>query len=163
MALLDSTSNCHQPPNLIGKHKRTVFVKYVVPGFKYLSQEAGFTIMSWCEKEVSAQLFTNLQANDLSPSACDSKYADGLGVNTLTNNEEFFMESSSGIDRENIAHSLDDTIKLITECSGALKFIIQKHETASIDTMCLKEVFGLQVVKNRATLMKVALSKSTNK
>lgn len=55
LTLSDFTSNCRQLPNQIGKHERTAFVKYVVPGFKYLSQETGYTVMLWCEKEVETQ------------------------------------------------------------------------------------------------------------
>ncbi|KAK4515338.1 uncharacterized protein ATC70_010282 [Mucor velutinosus] len=163
LTLTDFTSNCRQAPSQIGEHERTAFVKYVVPTFKYLSQETGYTVMSWCEKKVETQMLSSLQANNYSTSACDTKYADGLGVNSLTNEEELFIESSSGINRENVAHSLNDTIKLITECSGALQHIVQKHPNASLDTMCLKEVYGLQVVKKQATLTKVALTKVTKK
>jgi hypothetical protein len=46
LSLTDFISNCKQPPTLIGNHERSGFVKYIVPAFKYLSQETGFTIMS---------------------------------------------------------------------------------------------------------------------
>ncbi|GAN03584.1 hypothetical protein MAM1_0043d03039 [Mucor ambiguus] len=144
------------------RHKRTAFVKYVVPALKYLSQETGYTVMSWCEKEIETQILSNLQGNNYSTSACDTKYADDLGVNSSTNKEELFTESSSRISRENVAHS-DGTIKLITKCSGALQHLIQKHPNASINTMCLKEVHGLQIIKNQATLTKVSLCKESKK
>ncbi|KAF1797363.1 hypothetical protein FB192DRAFT_1261246, partial [Mucor lusitanicus] len=73
------------------------------------------------------------------------KYADALGMNTMTDNEKFFIESSSsGFDKENVNHSLDDTLKLLQ----------------NINAICKKSVFGIQVIKQALTLTKVNLSKS---
>jgi hypothetical protein len=62
------------------------------------------------------------------------------------------MESSSGFDKEKISHTLDDTIKLIAECSNALHHIVKKNKMASIDSITLKASFGLQVIKQTITL-----------
>ncbi|KAI9478413.1 MAG: hypothetical protein EXX96DRAFT_570806 [Benjaminiella poitrasii] len=78
----------------------------------------------------------------------------------MTENEYFFIESSSGFDKENVNHSLDDTLKLLAECSNALLHIIKHNKKASIDTMSKKRILGVQVIKQTLTLTKVTLSKS---
>jgi hypothetical protein len=145
----------------IQNHERTAFVKYVVPMFKYFSQETNLIEFSWCERAVEAQELAGLQSNDYYVSGdMERRFADGLGKNVITKNEEVFMESSSGFDKENISHTLDDTIKLIVECSNALHYIIKKNKKASIDSITLKATFGLQIIKQTITLTKMNLKKS---
>lgn len=49
---------------------------------------------------------------------------DALGKNTMTKNEEFFIESSSGFDdKGKVNYSLDDTLKLLVECNNSLLHI----------------------------------------
>jgi hypothetical protein len=145
----------------IQNHERTAFVKYVVPMFKYFSQETNLIEFSWCERAVEAQELAGLQSNDYYVSGdMERRFADGLGKNVITKNEEVFMESSSGFDKENISHTLDDTIKLIVECSNALHYIIKKNKKASIDSITLRATFGLQIIKQTITLTKMNLKKS---
>lgn len=90
----------------------------------------------------------------------DRKYADALGRNTVSSNEEVFVECSSGFDKEITCHSLDDTLKLLTCCSNSLLHIMKLNKRASIETMMKKCTFGIQVIKNTITLTKLTLSKS---
>ncbi|KAI8887745.1 hypothetical protein K501DRAFT_149266, partial [Backusella circina FSU 941] len=53
---------------------------------------------------------------------------DDLGRNTVTNNEEFFIECSSGFDKEIFSHSLDNTLKLLVECSNSLLHIMKQNK-----------------------------------
>ena len=101
-----------------------------------------------------------LESSDFVTNLCDKRYADALGKNTTTENEEFFIESSSGFEKENVNHSLDDTLKLLAECSSALLHVIKHNKKASIDTITKKCTFGVQVIKQTLTLTKVSLSKS---
>ncbi|KAI9262805.1 hypothetical protein EDC94DRAFT_560959 [Helicostylum pulchrum] len=77
-----------------------------------------------------------LKNNDFVISLCDKKYADGLGKNTMTSNEEFFVECSSGFEKE------------------------MQNKNASIDSITKKCAFGVQVIKQTLTLTKMTLSKS---
>ncbi|KAI7897079.1 uncharacterized protein EV154DRAFT_410446 [Mucor mucedo] len=75
-----------------------------------------------------------LERNDFVVNLSDKKYADALGKNTITDNEEFFIECSSGFEKEKAA--------------------------ASIHTIKKKCSLGIQVIKQTLTLTKMALSKS---
>ena len=101
-----------------------------------------------------------LENNNYVTSYSDRKYADALGKNAVTDNEEFFIESSSGFEKENVSHSLDDTLNLLAECSSALLHIIKHNKKAGIDTIIKKCTLGVQVIKKTLTLTKVTLSKT---
>ncbi|GAA5805934.1 hypothetical protein HPULCUR_011460 [Helicostylum pulchrum] len=78
----------------------------------------------------------------------------------MTSNEEFFVECSSGFEKEMVNHSLDDTLKLLVECSNSLLNTIKQNKNASIDSITKKCAFGVQVIKQTLTLTKMTLSKS---
>ncbi|RCH89981.1 hypothetical protein CU098_009815 [Rhizopus stolonifer] len=158
--LTDFSSNCKQPLHSTNNHERTPFVKYIVPMFKYFGQETNLIEFSWCEKSLETYGMAALESSDFVKNTCDRKYADALGKGTTTENEEFFIESSSGFEKENINHSLDDTLKLLAECSNALLHVIKHSKKASIDTITKKCTLGVQVIKQTLTLTKVSLSKS---
>ncbi|OBZ84462.1 hypothetical protein A0J61_07484 [Choanephora cucurbitarum] len=158
--LTDFHSNCKQITRNSSNHERTSFAKYIIPMFKYFSQETNLIEFSWCEKSLETYGIATLENNNYVTSYSDRKYADALGKNTLTDSEEFFIESSSGFEKENVNHSLDDTLKLLAECSGALLYIIKQNKKAGIDTMTKKSTFGIQVIKKTLTLTKVTLSKT---
>ncbi|KAL7317081.1 hypothetical protein PS15m_003481 [Mucor circinelloides] len=128
--------------------------------FKYFSQETNLIEFSWCEKGLEAYGMATLENNNYVASYSDRKYADALGKNAVTDNEEFFIESSSGFEKENVGHSLDDTLKLLAECSSALLHIIKHDKKAGIDTIIKKCTFGVQVINKTLTLTKVTLSKT---
>jgi hypothetical protein len=85
----------------------------------------------------------------------DKKYADGLGK--LQNYESLFIESSSDITQENVNHTLEDTLKLICECNGALFYILSQFIKCSFETALQRSTFGVQVIKNILTLSKMSL------
>ncbi|KAI8977238.1 hypothetical protein BDF20DRAFT_820422, partial [Mycotypha africana] len=82
--------------------------------------------ISWCERQLQTQVETSLKFNGYSFDDCERKFSDGLGVSVNTNDEELFIECSSGIDKEIVLHTLKSTIKMIVECSNAMNYIIQK-------------------------------------
>jgi hypothetical protein len=92
----------------------------------------------------------------------ERKYADGLGRNIEADDEELFMESSCGFEKEEINHTLDDAIKLIIEYSNALHYIIGKNKKASIESILRskKATFGIQIIKRTLTLTKMTLDSS---
>ncbi|KAI8366054.1 uncharacterized protein BYT42DRAFT_482548, partial [Radiomyces spectabilis] len=60
---------------------------------------------------------------------------DGIGVDRQEN-ERLVMEASSGEFRENIHHTLDNTLKQIHSSIMMLKSDIRSHLDASFVTMC---------------------------
>ncbi|KAI8077642.1 hypothetical protein BDF21DRAFT_341696, partial [Thamnidium elegans] len=83
------------------------------------------------------------------------KYADGLG--RLNNHESLFIETSSGITRENVNHTLKDTLKFICECNGALFYVLSHLNNCNFQTALKRSTFGIQVIKNTITLSKINL------
>ncbi|EIE89444.1 hypothetical protein G6F46_009057 [Rhizopus delemar] len=84
--------------------------------------------MSWSEKQVECQVTAGLEPNDYQSAACEFKFADGHGVNMKTNDEELFIGSNSGINKESVSHTLEDTIKIIVESSNALNCIVKNNK-----------------------------------
>lgn len=111
--LTDFSSNCKQTVSNTNTHERTSFVKYIVPMFKYFSQETNLNKFCRCETGLESREEATMESNDFVVSYPDRRFADALGKNTVTKNEECFIESSSGFDKEKVNHSLDDTLKLI--------------------------------------------------
>ncbi|KAI9487559.1 MAG: hypothetical protein EXX96DRAFT_605487 [Benjaminiella poitrasii] len=71
--------------------------------------------------------------------------------------ESLFIESSSGLLQENISHTLEDTLKLLVECNGALCYILSHFKNSRFKTVLKKPTFGVQVIKDRITLSKMNL------
>lgn len=128
--------------------------------FKYFSQETNLMEFCWCEKDSESYNMASLESNRFVFSYSSRVNADALGRNTTTRNEDFFIESSSGFEKEKINHSLDDTLKLLAECSNALLHTIKDNKKASIDNVTKKCTFGVQIIKRTLTLTKMTLSKS---
>lgn len=158
--LTDFSSSCKQPLHSTNSHERTSFVKYIVSVFKYFSQETKLIEFCWCEKGLETQDMAVLESNDFVISYSDRRYVDGLGKNSMIKNEEFFIECSSGFEKEKVNYFLDDTLKLLVECSNPLLNTIKQNKKASIDTMTKKCALGIQVIKQILTLTKMTLSKS---
>ncbi|CAO3667112.1 unnamed protein product [Rhizopus stolonifer] len=74
--------------------------------------------------------------------------------------KNFFIECSSGFEKERVNHSLDYTLKLLVDCSNSLLSTIKQNKRGSIDTMTKKCALGVQVIKQTLTLTKMSLSKS---
>ncbi|ORE05722.1 hypothetical protein BCV72DRAFT_208714 [Rhizopus microsporus var. microsporus] len=154
--LTDYHCNCKQHMASNNNHERTPFVEYVVPMFKYLAKETNLLGFSWCEKMVETQAYAQIAEVDFLPAEVKKKkYSDGLG--RLNKYETLFIESSSGIMQENVSHTLEDTLKLICECNGALFYILRQFNKCSFQTALKRSTFGIQVIKNTITLSKMNL------
>lgn len=127
--------------------------------FMFKCQEFNQTEFFWCEKIIELQGVTVSEGNNFVVNFHYRKYADALGKNTVSNNE-VFIECSNGFNKEVTNHSLDDTLKLLIECTNSLLHILKPNKRASIETMMKKCIFGIQVIKNILTVTKLDLSKS---
>ncbi|CEP19194.1 hypothetical protein [Parasitella parasitica] len=156
--LTDFHCNCKQPMNFTNNHERTPFVEFIVPMFKYLAKQTNLLGFSWCEKLVETQKYAQIEEVNFVIADVDKKYADGLGK--LQNHESLFIESSSGITQENV-NTLEDTLKLICECNGALFYILSQFNKCSFETALRRSTFGVQVIKNTLTLSKMNLKNAT--
>ncbi|KAG2198279.1 hypothetical protein INT47_004363, partial [Mucor saturninus] len=119
-------------------------------------QKTGLLDFSWCEKLVETQKYAQIVEVDYDTTITDRKYADGLGKSN--NSEVMFIESSSGLLQENISHTLEDTLKLIVECNGALCYILSHFRNSRLKTALKKTTFDVQVIKDTITLSKMNLN-----
>ncbi|KAG1169978.1 hypothetical protein G6F35_017261 [Rhizopus arrhizus] len=68
------------------------------------------------------------------------------------------MEGSSRyIDKENVQHSQDDTIKIIHASLELLDSLIRRHLSASFSSLCLIKSFSVQCVCTSITLSTTSL------
>lgn len=129
--------------------------KWCIDNINHLTPESFFDQYHYTDKAKACRRYKDILTKwvidneNYVASYSDRKYADALGKNAVTDNEEFFIESSSGFEKENVSHSLDDTLKLLAECSSALLHIIKHNKKAGIDTIIKKCTLDVQVIKKK--------------
>lgn len=69
-----------------------------------------------------------MESNDFVIRYSDRSYVDGLGRNTITKNEELFIEGSIGFNKEKVDHSLADTLKLLVDCINSLLHVTKQNK-----------------------------------
>lgn len=88
----------------------------------------------------------------------DNLFADGIG--RRDGSEVIVMESSGSYAKEDIDHSVGDTMKLIKMATSSLRSGILKYPNASIETAKGLAVFGVQCICDKITLTKYSLHDS---
>jgi hypothetical protein len=68
------------------------------------------------------------------------------------------MESSSNGSSEDVAHTVDDTVKQIESTTGALKLELMKNLSASFETIKRREVLGVPCIVDKITLTPTSLN-----
>lgn len=61
--------------------------------------------------------------------------------------------------QEDVNHTLEDTMKLISECNGALCYVLSQYNKCSFETALKRRTFGIQIIKNTITLSQMSLKK----
>ncbi|KAG0938528.1 hypothetical protein G6F30_007717 [Rhizopus arrhizus] len=91
-------------------------------------------------------------------SAPFNKLIDALGaLKTQNNMELIIVEASSGAIKENTAHTIEDSLKIL-ECSvSALRKEVAHYKNASLETFKKLKVYSLQAIKNQVTLSEMSL------
>jgi hypothetical protein len=82
-------------------------------------------------------------------------FADGVGRRDQS--ERIVMESSSGFAKENIEHTIEDSLKLVTTTISALQSDVSHNMDASFSTMKEYATYGVQCIKSRITLLKCSI------
>lgn len=80
--------------------------------------------------------------NCTSGKAC---FVDGMGYD-IYNEERVVMESSSGAIKENIRHTVDDTVKQVYSTIAILNSDIRHHMNAISHIMTKTSAFGIHLV-----------------
>ncbi|KAI9103133.1 hypothetical protein DFS34DRAFT_646516 [Phlyctochytrium arcticum] len=146
------------------KHERTTWVQRIVPIFDSLAFNTGLIRFTWCEYTMMGRFTTTMEDNDFTARAC--KLADGLGLDPTTDSEIVIMEASSGVAgtaREHMAHTLEDTLKLLESCVHSLKTEFLSHKDASFATMTQRKILGVQYIGGKITLTQLSLCPLTQK
>lgn len=84
-------------------------------------------------------------------------YADGIGEDA--HGERLVMESSSGAVKENLPHTMGDTVKLVQSATELLKTEVISLQDASLDTFLDRKVMIIQLVMQKMTLCSVSVLK----
>ncbi|ORX60499.1 hypothetical protein DM01DRAFT_1317064 [Hesseltinella vesiculosa] len=161
-SMTDLHLNCRAPPNL-DNHERTAFVEHVIPSIKALAKVTNLLKMSWCEKDLAANKMILMSAANYITKNASVKKMDALGIsqNSSTAMESLLVESSSGLHSEAVAHTLDDTIKLV-ECSiMALKNEAASRKDCDWEIFKNTPAFTIHVICDQITLSKTTFLDSS--
>ncbi|KAF7720446.1 hypothetical protein EC973_008683 [Apophysomyces ossiformis] len=88
-------------------------------------------------------------------------YADGVG--RARDKEIILMESSSAFDEEDVDHSLGDSWKLIDMMTSTLNTELRSKQDTKFVTAQGLATFGIQLIKDRMTLLKTTLHQCGHK
>lgn len=157
LALTDFWGTCSQPGRL--NHERAFFVDQVTPMFRYLGAQTKL-VFGRCEDAIIAhkqrQITPNVWLNKTA--TC---FADGVGC--MDDKEKIIMESSSSFQSEDIEHTLGDTMKLIGLMTSTLHMDICSNLDCSYEDILELSVLGVQVIKDRITLLKTIIDRDGDK
>lgn len=117
-------------------------------------------INSRCEDHAVAYT-DNQRAPGIWSNKTKKLYADGIG--RRSNKEVLIMESSSPFEKEDLNHSLEDSMKLIDVMVSTLNISISSKLNTKFTTLLDLAVYGVQMIRNRLTLMKTTLDPSGKK
>ncbi|KAI9030111.1 hypothetical protein CLU79DRAFT_734114 [Phycomyces nitens] len=149
--LTDFYSKCQRNPHYQPKYERTFWVDRVVPIFQALGDHSQLLGFQWCEVLTEEHTEFTIDPTTWKRSV-PIKFHDGLGYD-MNNCNKLVMEGSSRyIDRENIQHSQDDSIKILHTSIELLDSLIQHHLSASFSSLCLIKSFSVQCVCTTITL-----------
>ncbi|KAF1796090.1 hypothetical protein FB192DRAFT_1425403 [Mucor lusitanicus] len=154
---------CNSPPVNVSNHERTHFVENIIPSLLALGKTLDFIEFKWCESEFVSSKILQQKECDYDLRAAPSKYIDALGTLTTHNNMELIIvEASSGQLKENTAHSIEDTLKIL-ECGiSSLRKEAAHYNDASLSTFKKLKVYGVHVIKSQVTLSEISLYDETH-
>lgn len=139
----------------LSNSERTFWVDRVVPLFQIFGDQTGLLNYQWCE------VFSRKHAeNTMNIKNCTSgkaRFVDGMG-DDVYNEERVVMESSSGAIKENIRHTVDDTVKQVHSTIAILNSDIRHHMNAISHTMTKTSAFGIHLVRTTMTLSATRLN-----
>ncbi|KAI7884728.1 uncharacterized protein EV154DRAFT_427889, partial [Mucor mucedo] len=142
----------------ISHHERAHFVENIIPSLLALGKALDFIEFKWRESEFLSSKVLNLKDSDYDLRSIPGKYIDAPGTLTTHNNMELIIvEASSGQFKENVAHSIEDTLKIL-ECGiASLRKEAAHYNDASLSTFKSLKVYGVQVIKSQVTLSAISL------
>lgn len=154
--LTDFYSKSQRNPQYQPKYERTFWVDRVVPIFQAIGDHSQLLGFQWCEVPTEEHAEFTIDPTTWKPGA-SNKFHDGLGYDNNSCNKLILEGSSRYIDKENVQHSQDDTIKIIHTSIELLDSLIRCHLSASFSSLCLIKSFSVQCVCTSITLSTTSL------
>ncbi|ORX55214.1 hypothetical protein DM01DRAFT_306714 [Hesseltinella vesiculosa] len=133
-------------------HERSSFIRYIVPSIAAVANVTGATSIQWCETEFTSGKVLNIKDYDYEPSKQPKNYMDALGTANVLNFENLLVEMSGSMGKEDIQHTLGDTLKLLDCSTSSLMCLASKVPNASMATLRKISVVTLQVIANKITM-----------
>ncbi|KAJ3176024.1 hypothetical protein HDU87_005541 [Geranomyces variabilis] len=130
-------------------HERSAWVDHVIGWFSPL-RLTKLVSWRWCEYSYDARIFS--QQTKEGYAAASKKYGDALGRDPTTQKERILMESSSGLDKEDLEHTIGDSLKLIENAVMGLRHEMAENKNASAASMTKRMVMTVQAVRDVLTL-----------
>ncbi|KAI7894012.1 uncharacterized protein EV154DRAFT_580926, partial [Mucor mucedo] len=155
-SLINFTINSMRITPIPTNDKRTIFVEYIVPIVKYFSNITALMSFLWCErkdKESASSIFFVTQVK--SPTTLLNR----IGINDLMMLVEKIVNPSSHRLKvtTDINHLLEDSMKNFRSATNALKSIMCRFPNASMNTVKLANVYSIQIIQTKMTLIKYSL------
>ncbi|KAG0170725.1 hypothetical protein DFQ30_002055, partial [Apophysomyces sp. BC1015] len=132
---------CNRVEVLRGRGERTFWVDRVVPVMQTIGDQTSLTGFDWCETKSKDHGEANINTDLWMKTS--RRFLDGLGFDAKKN-ELLAMEASSGIEKEDLNHTLDDTLKNLHTSISMISGIIRRNLDASFETMKQVRVFCIQ-------------------
>ncbi|KAG1034081.1 hypothetical protein G6F43_013464 [Rhizopus delemar] len=143
--LTDFYSKCQRNSQYQPKYERTFWVDRIVPIFQALGDDSQLLGFQWCEVPTEEHAEFTIDPTTWK-AGVSNKFHDGLGYDNNNCNKLIMEGSSRYIDKENVQHSQDDTIKIIHASIELLDSLIRRHLSASFSSLCLIKSFSVQCV-----------------
>ncbi|KAI7900376.1 uncharacterized protein BX663DRAFT_415714, partial [Cokeromyces recurvatus] len=129
--LTSYSDKCNRSIQLRTPSERTFWVDQIASIFQTLGDQTGLIGFEWCET-LSQNCVDDSINVDLWIKT-SRRFLDGLGFDKC-HNEILSMEASSGLEKEDMEHTMEDTLKNLNSTIAFINGIGRKHLDASFST-----------------------------
>ncbi|KAF7729649.1 hypothetical protein EC973_004022 [Apophysomyces ossiformis] len=144
---------CLTPYSSAGNHERTCFVNYVIPSMMALSYVTGLVQMKWCETEFSSGKLIDLEKWDFDLRNIPNRFMDAIGKMPDHDMEVLLVEASSGIEKEDVQHTIEDTLKILDCSTSSLLLTASKYKNCDFELFKKLNIFCLHIIRDKITLL----------
>lgn len=147
--LTNYSDKCDRSVQLQMRGERTFWVNRIVPMFQPLGDQIGLIGYKWCETSLKECVDDSINMDVWMKMS--RQFLDGLGFDKCFS-ELLSMESSSGLEKENIQHTMDDTLKNLSTTITFINGTARQHLDASFSAFQKVQVFSIQTIKQTIAL-----------
>ncbi|KAI9020036.1 hypothetical protein CLU79DRAFT_704409, partial [Phycomyces nitens] len=154
--LTDFYSKCQRNPQYQPKYERTFWVDRAALIFQVLGDHSQLLGFQWCEVPTEEHTEFTIDPTTWKRSVFN-KFYEGLGYDNNNCNKLIMEGSNRYIDRENVQHLQDDSIKIIHTSIEPLDSLVRRHLSASFSSLCLMKSSSVQCVCTSITFYTTSL------